>query len=192
MAANIVSMISGFVGFKDSPDFANTITNDIFSGNNPLSSVEEWVAATVINAAPYTTIMNILMVIAWGLGLKHISKKFTLAWIMGMAAHIIAGIGSLLLFIYGILQYSTFNMLNTICSVITFIFLIALLTINDKKETPNKKLEVKKVTSQEPVSVEQPKTLNKTEQLFKLKELLDSGILTQNEFDSEKKKILNS
>ena len=33
---------------------------------------------------------------------------------------------------------------------------------------------------------------SKTEQLFKLKELLDGGILTQEEFDNEKKKILNS
>lgn len=33
---------------------------------------------------------------------------------------------------------------------------------------------------------------SKTDQLFKLKELLDSGILTQEEFDNEKKEILNS
>ncbi len=31
----------------------------------------------------------------------------------------------------------------------------------------------------------------KTKRLFELKELLDSGVLTQTEFDSEKKKILN-
>ena len=33
---------------------------------------------------------------------------------------------------------------------------------------------------------------SKSEQLLKLKELLDGGILTQDEFDTEKKKILNS
>ena len=39
---------------------------------------------------------------------------------------------------------------------------------------------------------ETPNQLSKTELLFKIKELLDSGILTQEEFDNEKKKILNS
>ena len=32
----------------------------------------------------------------------------------------------------------------------------------------------------------------KSEELMKLKSLLDAGVLTQEEFDSEKKKILNS
>lgn len=39
---------------------------------------------------------------------------------------------------------------------------------------------------------EPPYQMSKTDQLFKLKELLDGGILTQEEFDTEKKKILNS
>lgn len=39
---------------------------------------------------------------------------------------------------------------------------------------------------------EPPHQMRKTDQLFKLKELLDGGILTQEEFDNEKKKILNS
>ena len=34
--------------------------------------------------------------------------------------------------------------------------------------------------------------LKKSESLIKLKSLLDAGILTQEEFDIEKKKILNS
>ena len=34
--------------------------------------------------------------------------------------------------------------------------------------------------------------IGKSESLMKIKELLDSGILTQEEFDNEKKKILNS
>ena len=36
------------------------------------------------------------------------------------------------------------------------------------------------------------KTTDKTQELFKLKSLLDSGVLTQEEFDKQKKEILNS
>lgn len=38
----------------------------------------------------------------------------------------------------------------------------------------------------------QPKITDKTQELLKLKSLLDSGVLTQEEFDAQKKEILNS
>ena len=38
----------------------------------------------------------------------------------------------------------------------------------------------------------EPKIIDKTQELFKLKSLLDSGILTQEEFEAQKKEILNS
>ena len=190
IAAYIISLITSFTTLKDSPDFVGSMTNDIFNGNSPTSSIENWVVENAVNNAPYTLVMNILMIVVWGLGLKHINKRYMLAWIMGMASQIVACFGTF--FQFDPNTFDVYSKCNNISAVIAFIFLIALLTINDKKETPNKKPEVKTVAPQEPVSVEQPNTLNKTEQLFKLKELLDSGILTQNEFDSEKKKILNS
>ena len=42
-----------------------------------------------------------------------------------------------------------------------------------------------------PVSPETNSIVNKSEDLMKIKELLDSGILTEEEFNNEKKKILN-
>ena len=51
-------------------------------------------------------------------------------------------------------------------------------TSNDAKLSEQKKTE--------------PKKTDKTQELFKLKSLLDSGVLTQEEFDKQKKEILNS
>lgn len=191
IVAYIVSAISGFVTLKGSPDFAGSMVNDIFNGNSATSSIESWTVGTVISQAPYSTLMNVLMIVAWALGFKYINKRYMFAWIMGMAGQIIVGFGTLLIFIHGITQYDTFTMLNNIGSAVTLLFLIALLTINDKKAVETKK-EVKPIISEKPQPVEQPQTSNKTQQLFQLKELLDSGILTQAEFDAEKKKILNS
>ncbi len=44
----------------------------------------------------------------------------------------------------------------------------------------------------EVIKTEYPEQKSLSDQLFQLKELLDGGILTQEEFDMEKKKILNS
>ena len=191
IVANVVSAISSFVALKDSPDFAGSMANDILNGNSAISSIESWTVGTVISQAPYSTLMNALMIIAWGLGFKYISKRYMLAWMTGMAAQIILGFGTLLIFLYGVTQYDTFSMCNNISMVVTVIFLIALLTINDKKVIESKP-QTRPITLEKPQSIEQPQTSNKTQQLFQLKELLDSGILTQAEFDAEKKKILNA
>lgn len=42
-----------------------------------------------------------------------------------------------------------------------------------------------------PVSPEKDSIISKSGDLMKIKELLDSGILTEEEFNNEKKKILN-
>ena len=47
-------------------------------------------------------------------------------------------------------------------------------------------------TSSASTTINSGNIVGKSESLIKLKSLLDAGILTQEEFDSEKKKILNS
>lgn len=193
IVAYIVCAFSYFVAIKDTPDFALSMLNDIVSGNSATSSIESWSREVALSMAPYSTLMNILMLIAWGLGFKYIKKRYMLVWIMGMAAQIILGFGTFLIFIFGVTQYDTFSMCTNINMVVSLIFMIALLTINNKKsiETPK---EITPIFIENPNTNEQRQTQasNKTRQLFQLKELLDSGILTQEEFDSEKKKILNS
>jgi len=61
------------------------------------------------------------------------------------------------------------------------------------REEPQMRSEIKKQNDVEAhKGNDQSISKTKVEQLIQLKELLDSGILTQEEFDAEKKKILNS
>ena len=60
-------------------------------------------------------------------------------------------------------------------------------TLGSSVSTQSNKMYVKQETP-----TTSPNNTSKMESLFELKKLLDSGVLTQEEFDNEKKKILNS
>lgn len=63
---------------------------------------------------------------------------------------------------------------------------------NNKPETPIGNSGFAETPKSQPSHKDESGIIGKSESLLKIKELLDSGILTQEEFDNEKKKILNS
>jgi hypothetical protein len=74
--------------------------------------------------------------------------------------------------------------------LLSFVAIVILLIVGGKPQISQKSDVEKSVpTTTQQTSINQD-TLSK--KLFQLKELLDGGILTQEEFDAEKKKILNS
>ena len=85
-------------------------------------------------------------------------------------------------------NYSTFTVCNNISSVIAVILMITLLCIGGKNKVSN--TITGKVAAH--ANKNNKDITSKSNELIKLKELLDSGVLTEEEFDNEKKKILNS
>lgn len=183
ISACIISMLGSFSAFNESPDFANMIVDDIFSGNNSLGS---WANQTVSSSAPYTMLMNVLMLVGFFYSFRSVSKKFKATWWLGVMAQIFSACGTLVILMNE--NYSTFTVCNNISSVIAVILMITLLCIGGKNKVSN--TITGKVAAH--ANKNNKDITSKSNELIKLKELLDSGVLTKEEFDNEKKKILNS
>lgn len=192
IVAYTISAIMTFNVFKDTPDLKTAITEEIYNFRNPVESLEAFATSTVINNAPYSFLMNVIMLVAWSIGLKHIRKQYIMSWITGLAGNIILILGNSFVLTDGTLGYDIYKTCNNIGMAISAIFLISVLCIKDsKKEFHERENDVSNILH--PQNIAETKTkLSLSEQLFRLKELLDCGILTQEEFDTEKKKILNS
>ena len=135
--------------------------------------------------------MNILMLVGFFISINNIKKKFVFAWWVAIIAQIVSTWGTFVVFSNS--DFSTFQTCNNASSVITFVLLITVLCIGGKTKSNFTKNEVQYTKSEmpKPVSPETNSIVNKSEDLMKIKELLDSGILTEEEFNNEKKKILN-
>jgi membrane protein len=188
MAAMLCSIGGSFRIFNESPDFGNMLLGDVFGGND---SMQNWAYESVESSAPYTLLMNILMLVGFFISINNIKKKFVFAWWVAIIAQIVSTWGTFVVFSNS--DFSTFQTCNNASSVITFVLLITVLCIGGKTKSNFTKNEVQYTKSEmpKPVSPETNSIVNKSEDLMKIKELLDSGILTEEEFNNEKKKILN-
>lgn len=182
ISAYIISMLGSFRAFNESPDFSSMIINDFLFGNG---SVDSWAIQTVSTSAPYTMLMNILMLVGFFYSFRSVSKKFNVAWWMATIAQLVSTCGSFVILMN--YNYSTYTVCNNISGVIAIILMITLLCIGGKNKINNASA-IQGVTYK---SQNKNDITSKSQELIKLKELLDSGILTEEEFNNEKKKILS-
>ena len=186
MAAMLCSIGGSFKIFNESPDFGNMLLGDVFGGND---SMQSWAYESVEISAPYTLLMNILMLVGFFISINNIKKKFVFAWWVAIIAQIVSTWGTFVVFSNS--DFSTFQTCNNATQIITFVLLIIILCIGGKSNiTKNEVQEIKSEMSKH-VSPEKDSIISKSGDLIKIKELLDSGILTEEEFNNEKKKILN-
>ena len=172
MAAMLCSIGGSFKIFNESPD-----------------SMQSWAYESVEISAPYTLLMNILMLVGFFISINNIKKKFVFAWWVAIIAQIVSTWGTFVVFSNS--DFSTFQTCNNATQIITFVLLIIILCIGGKSNiTKNEVQEIKSEMSKH-VSPEKDSIISKSGDLIKIKELLDSGILTEEEFNNEKKKILN-
>lgn len=185
IAAYVISFIGTFSSLNESPDFASLLVDDFVSGNDGIGA---WTNRTIGSAAPYTFFMNVLILAGFLYARKHINKKFSVSWWFAIAGHIASTLAVLSVLI--LQDYNTHSKLNNISSLLAMVLMVMLFFIKEKGSSK----EGVTVSTQTPIN--ETKNHNdmssKSEQLIKLKSLLDSGVLTQEEFNSEKKKILNS
>lgn len=199
LAAHLISMFNVFLNVGDCPDF----TSSIFGSGE----AEQWAYGVVQASAPYTLLMNLLMTGALIWGMKDVNKRFSIVWLIALIAQGISCIGILILFTDNS-RYDLYTIFNNISGAFAMLLVVVLLFMGGRSLTPaipkgEGGYAVKPDVSPQPLksSLQSPQTsqtvadgeamAEKTKRLFELKELLDSGVLTQTEFDSEKKKILN-
>lgn len=186
----IINATNQFGNYLASQEFSNDFTSDIFLGTN---NVETQIAAMLIKNAPMTLFTSICCLTAFIYGVFYVRKKYTLVWILFTIGFAISSYQAYLLVSGGMQNWDTYSGLGSAMNLLSFVAIVSLLVVGGKnqKETTVDS-ERKTIKPVEVIKKEEPKQKSLSEQLFQLKELLDSGILTQEEFDNEKKKILNS
>lgn len=190
-ASICISLINGFSQFGNfnvgSEEFSNEFTNDLIFGTN---QVETQIAGMLIKSAPIALFSHLCCLAGFIYGAFYINKKYILVWILLLIGYAISAYQAYLLISGGILNWESYSNLNSIMGIISLIAIIVLLIIGGKSQLSQNSNVVK----QTPMSKQQggADNISLSDKLFQLKELLDSGILTQEEFDNEKKKILNS
>lgn len=203
LTAYAVSLLNALINMGDYPDFAGMILGG--------DSVENWSYGIALASAPYTLLMNLLMTGGLIWGMKDVNKRFSIVWLIALIAQGISCIGILILFTDNS-RYDLYTIFNNISGAFAMLLVVVLLFMGGRSLTPalpkgEGGYAVKPDVSPQPLksslqpSLQSPQTsqtvadgdamTEKTKRLFELKELLDSGVLTQTEFDSEKKKILN-
>lgn len=185
VAAYTFTLIGSFSSFNESPNFSTMIVEDFITGNN---SIEAWANQTVTSAAPFSTLMNILMLAGLFYPLKSINKRFNVSWRLAIAAQLCSTIAILLVMTTN--NFSIFSIFNNISGVLAFILMVMLLFKGVEPKSASRIITLPQIPNDSQLS--RNDILCKSEKLVKLKSLLDVGVLTQEEFDSEKKKILNS
>lgn len=187
IVAMFCSICGSFKVFNDSPDFGSMLFQDVFLDS---TTMQNWAFGSVASAAPYTLLMDVLMLGGFFYSIGSIKGKFLASWVIAIIAQIVSAWGIFLVFSQN--DFSTFQECNTISSVLIGILMVLLLCIGGKSAANvGGKSTVKQMTNSQ---IAQPQhnvdIASKSEKLMQLKSLLDSGILTQEEFDNEKKEIL--
>ncbi len=179
-----VGFIASIMVYGDMPTVSKIDGFDFLFGK---SEFEVWSENLTIQSAPYTAISGVLGIIACWYLLRYINKIYRGVWIMMICILVVSTLSASILALSGPDGLVIHKVILVLALPLSFIQLgMTIFAANKEK----KRVPVVQSTSQ-PSQKAEPQ-LGKTEQLFKLKELLDGGILTQEEFDNEKKKILNS
>lgn len=186
MAVCAIGVIGSIIAYRDMPTLSSIDPFDFLAGS---SSLDTWSENMTIKSAPYTTFTGVLGIIACGYLLRFVNKTFKWVWIILICILVISTIAACALALGGIEYYGLYLALSVLTMPFSFVQLCTIFYAAGKEK---EKVQVFSNTTHTPNLEKQDNQLSKTDQLFKLKELLDGGILTQEEFDSEKKKILNS
>lgn len=189
-----IGFIASLMTYGDMPTFSNIDPFEFLFGK---SSIEVWTEGMTIKSAPASVLTGIVEIAAIWYLLRYINKTYRAVWIMLIIILAISTLAAFVLTLGGS-DYLVFHKAISVWAIPLSIVQLAMIfkaASNEKKRTSViKPQETYRPTNTEE-STTNPKdnaTSDRTKQLFQLKELLDGGILTQEEFNNEKKKILNS
>ncbi|MCH5175565.1 MAG: SHOCT domain-containing protein [Prevotellaceae bacterium] len=179
IVANIVSLIGSFLVFGDSDYGMQNYGQDFAKLNMALKTY------------PYTMITSLISIAGMLYSAKDVRQKFKVVWWIAILAFAVAGCGALSLSM-SIFNYNTYETCAIITLVISLVFMIMLFYIGKQEAEEQQWSDAVATTASNKEQSSKLDVTNKGQELMKLKELLDANIITQEEFDTEKRKILNS
>lgn len=177
--AYIVSLIGSFLLFGDSDYGMQSYGQDFAKMNMALKTY------------PYTMITSLISIAGMLYSAKDVRQKFKVVWWIAILASAVSGCGALSLSM-SIFNYNTYETCTIIAYVVSLVFIVMLFYIGKRETEGQQCSDTVSTTSSNNEQSSKSDMTNKGQELMKLKELLDANVLTQEEFDTEKKKILNS
>lgn len=178
VASALIGIFLAFSGFMGGwLDFCNSFQR---------ISMEELAEYNIVYSNTFLLIENAAMAGALFMGLSSINKRYMAPWVL-LICFFVLSFFNLMFFRMETFGFGDYQRFNSVIGVLSFIALIWILMVGGEKD--DMKPTESKVEKAAPSSSDT--ILSKTETLLKLKELLDSGVLTPEEFEVEKNKILN-
>ena len=179
IVAYIVSLIGSFLLFGDSDYGMQSYGQDFAKMNMAFKTY------------PYTMITSLISIAGMLYSAKDVRQKFKAVWWIAILASAVSGYGALSLSM-SIFNYNTYETCAIIAFVVSFVFMIMLFYIGKRETAEQQCSDTVATTASNKEQSSKSDLTNKGQELMKLKELLDANIITQEEFDTEKRKILNS
>lgn len=174
-----------------------------------MRSMNAQIYMTITSSYPTQLLQSLASAAAFIYAFSAVTKKFRLCW-GGMIIILLLNFMNLFVLVTGDATISDFEVYyhgvdtylnaNMIIGILTLILYIVLLVKggNDPIDDAEINLSSENVSASHSATINSSNSTTNTskfqdnaQQLFKLKELLDNGVLTQEEFESEKAKILN-
>ena len=156
--------------------------------------MEEMVEYLTFSMATYNVIQNLAFIIVFIIGISSFNKRYIVPWVILMCVYILIFLNQILLN-KEIFTYDEYTRFGSVTGVLSFIVMIVTLVIGGKEIKNGHTLNGNTSTTGSDHSLQSTAISesfkSKSEALFQLKELLNSGVLTPEEFEIEKVKILN-
>ncbi|MDE6535813.1 MAG: SHOCT domain-containing protein [Muribaculaceae bacterium] len=140
-----------------------------------------------INTIPaFLMIQNLIIAVGFFIGVSNVKKQYKTLWWIFTCVFVLSFLN---VFLYSteVSSDTDYARLNIIISVLQLISLIILFVIGGKANSNDTESVQDDVKNDTPPNIS---IASKSEALFGLKELLDANILTQQEFEDEKAKVL--
>lgn len=163
-------------------DFASSFTR---------TDLQEIASYVVVKTTTFNMIEYLAFIVALVLGLSSLIRQFKLVWILFIITFALSFVNIFCLQME-VYMYDEYVMVNMIPSCVFWAALIIILIKGYKAPGVVTTQSLDSAASVEADSHDVSNSfITKSQNLFQLKELLDSGVLTPEEFEAEKQKILN-
>ncbi|MDE6485486.1 MAG: SHOCT domain-containing protein [Duncaniella sp.] len=188
LGASLINIIAQWSTINEPVDFESMITDYIF-GND--TAGDYFIYTRAMSSYPTQLLGSLAAAASFIYAYPFVIKQYRFCWVCMIICYSVTFL-NLFLLVMDADYLNTYSSINLVISLISFITYIILFYQGNASSDPRAENSITGVYEPISKSIQSSCTNfeDKTKQLTKLKELLDSGVLSQEEFDNEKAKIL--
>ncbi len=191
--ATLINLIGQWNTLNESIDFEGAVTAAIWGDDSVSNNI---IYSRAMSSYPTQLLLSFVSGIIFIYVFRFVDKKYRFCW-GAMAFMFFLNFINVLMLATEYNGYQSLEIYIDINNIIGWISAIIYIVLLCQGNNPNlvaatQTYETTQNSQHVNATFEQTGLEAKTQQLFKLKELLDSGILSKEEFESEKAKILNN